>query len=222
MRRRCGRKCMRVSRSPKRMQRGGGSARRHARSISRSISWSPTAGTKPRSASTSPPSRSVAKPWSARTIPRRRSSRGALTLTQGNQDQAGLLLFHPVYRKGSPDGSPAERRSHLEGFAVGMFRIGDLVQAALRGMDRRGMRVRIVDRSARAPQRWLYAEGDGAVAEASATDRQPAKDPSGLEHRVSYDAHGRYWTLSFSPTPRYLAAQRSWQAWGCWPRGPCS
>jgi hypothetical protein len=63
--------------TPKRMQRGGGSARRHARSISRSISWSPTAGTKPRSASTSPPSRSVAKPWSARTIPRRRSSRGA-------------------------------------------------------------------------------------------------------------------------------------------------
>jgi CHASE1-domain containing sensor protein len=138
---------------------------------------------------------------------------GLVTLIRENRDPAGLLFFHPVYRKASPDGSAAERRSHLEGFAVGVFRIGDLVQAALRGMDRRGMMVRIEDSSARAPQRLLYAEGDGAVPEASAMDRQPAGNPDGPEHRVRYDAHGRHWTLSFWPTPRYLAAQRSWQAW---------
>ncbi|MGH8570309.1 MAG: CHASE domain-containing protein, partial [Gammaproteobacteria bacterium] len=138
---------------------------------------------------------------------------GLVTLIRADRDPAGVLFFHPVYRKGSPDGSAAERRSHLEGFAVGVFRIGDLVQAALRGMDRSGMRVRIEDRSARAPQRLLYAEEDGAVPEASAVDRQPAKDPGGLEHRVGYDPHGRHWTLRFSPTPKYLAAQRSWQAW---------
>ncbi|MGH8569657.1 MAG: CHASE domain-containing protein, partial [Gammaproteobacteria bacterium] len=138
---------------------------------------------------------------------------GLVTLIRADRDPAGLLFFHPVYRKGSPDGSPAERRSHLEGFAVGVFRIGDLVQAALRGMDRRGMRVRIEDRWAGAPQRLLYAEGDGPVPEMSVVDRQPAKDPGGLEHRVGYDAHGRDWTLGFSPTPRTLAAERSWQAW---------
>jgi hypothetical protein len=71
------------------------------------------------------------------------------------------------------------------------------------------MMVRIEDSSARAPQRLLYAEGDGAVPEASATDRQPVGNPDGPEHRVRYDAHGRHWTLSFWPTPRYLAAQRS-------------
>jgi len=138
---------------------------------------------------------------------------GRVTLIQEDRDQTGVLSFHPVYRKGSPDGSPTERRSHLEGFAVGVFRIGDLLQAALRGMDRREMMVRIEDSSARAPQRLLYAEGDGAVPKTGATDRQPAENPGGLVHRVSYDAHGRHWTLSFSPTPRYLAAQRSWQAW---------
>ena len=138
---------------------------------------------------------------------------GRVTLIHWNRDRTGLLLFHPLYRKGSPDGSPAERRSHLEGFAVGVFRIGDLVQAALRGMDRRGMMVRIEDSSARAPQRLLYAEGDGSGPEASAMDRQPAGNPDGPEHRVRYDAHGRHWTLSFWPTPTYLAAQRSWQAW---------
>ncbi|MGH8571420.1 MAG: CHASE domain-containing protein, partial [Gammaproteobacteria bacterium] len=137
---------------------------------------------------------------------------GLVTLIRADRDPAGVLFFHPVYRKGSPDGPAAERRSHLEGFAVGVFRIGDLVQVALRGMDRSGMRVRIEDNSARAPQRLLYAEGDGAVPETSATDRQPAENAGGLEHRVGYDAHGRHWTLSFSPTPRYLAAQRSsWQ-----------
>jgi hypothetical protein len=63
------------------------------------------------------------------------------------------------------------------------------------------------------PQRLLYAEGDGAVPEASAMDRQPVGNADGPEHRVRYDAHARHWTLSFWPTPRYLAAQRSWQAW---------
>ncbi|MGH8563839.1 MAG: CHASE domain-containing protein [Gammaproteobacteria bacterium] len=138
---------------------------------------------------------------------------GLVTLIRADRDPAGLLFFHPVYRKGSPAGSPAERRSHLEGFAVGVFRIADLVQVALKGMDRSGMRVRIEDRSARAPQRLLYAEEDGAVSKTSAMDRQPAENPGGLEHRVGYDAHGRDWTLSVSPTPRYLAAERSWQAW---------
>ncbi|MGH2708617.1 MAG: GAF domain-containing protein, partial [Actinomycetota bacterium] len=136
-----------------------------------------------------------------------------MTLIQGDQNQAGLLFFHPLYRKGSPGGSPAERRSHLEGFAVGVFRIGDLVQAAWREMDRRGIRVRIEDDSATAPQRLLYAEEDGAVPEASAMDRQAAENPGGLEHRVSYDTHGRHWALNLSPTSRYLEAQRSWQAW---------
>jgi CHASE1-domain containing sensor protein len=147
---------------------------------------------------------------------------GPVTLIEADRGREGLLFFHPVYRKGSPDGSPAERRSHLEGFAVGVFRIGDLVQAALRGMDRRGMMVRIEDRPAGAPQRLLYAEGNGAVPEASAMDRQAAGDPGGLEHRVRYDDHGRNWTLTFWPTPRYLAAQRSWQAWAVLAAGSCS
>jgi hypothetical protein len=75
------------------------------------------------------------------------------------------------------------------------------------------MMVWIEDSSARALQRLLYSEGDGTVPEASGRDRQPAGNPGGLEHRVRYDAHGRHWTLSFWPTPKYLAAQRSWQAW---------
>jgi CHASE1-domain containing sensor protein len=147
---------------------------------------------------------------------------GLVTLIRAAQDPAGLLFFHPIYRKGSPDGSPAERRSHLEGFAVGVFRIGDLVQVALRGMDRRGMIVRIEDSSARAPQRLLYAEEDGAVPEASATDRPLANAPAAWSIGSATMRTGAIGPSASFP-PRDISRQSAPGSRGrCWPRGPCS
>ncbi len=124
--------------------------------------------------------------------------------------QHGLLFLHPLYRKETAPGSPPDGRTRLAGFTLGVFRLGDMVRGALSEMDRPGVVVRIEDDSAPPPQRVLYEEKPREPVTAAAAHGQAAPGPM---HRVGYNAHGRRWTLSFSPTPEYLPAQRSWQAW---------
>jgi signal transduction histidine kinase/CheY-like chemotaxis protein len=50
-----------------------------------------------------------------------------IKLVQGAGDQYGVLLFNPVYAVGPRD-SMEERRAGLLGFAMGVFRIGDLIK----------------------------------------------------------------------------------------------
>ena len=54
-----------------------------------------------------------------------------ITLVQETGDQYGFLIFLPVYRNGAPTNTVAERRRNLEGFILGVFRISDLVDAAI-------------------------------------------------------------------------------------------
>ena len=56
-------------------------------------------------------------------------STNRVKLVQGKGDQYGVLLFNPVFADAVPQ-SPAERRKALVGFAMGVFRIGDLINLA--------------------------------------------------------------------------------------------
>ena len=49
-----------------------------------------------------------------------------ITLVQETGDQYGILVFMPIYQNGMPTESREERRANLAGFALGVFRIGDI------------------------------------------------------------------------------------------------
>ena len=53
-----------------------------------------------------------------------------ITLVQETGDQFGFLVFIPIYLNGAPTGSVAERRENFTGLGLGVFRIGDLADAA--------------------------------------------------------------------------------------------
>ena len=53
-----------------------------------------------------------------------------IVLVQEAGDQFGFLVFVPVYRIGLPADTPQQRRDALAGFALGVFRIGDLIDNA--------------------------------------------------------------------------------------------
>lgn len=46
-------------------------------------------------------------------------------------DGWGILIFSPVYPEGEPKSTVEERRAHLVGFVVGVFRTGDMLEAIL-------------------------------------------------------------------------------------------
>ena len=62
----------------------------------------------------------------------RLTASGRVTLVQERGRQSGVLVFAPIYRRGEPRDTAAERRRNLAGYALGVFRVGDLVSAAFR------------------------------------------------------------------------------------------
>jgi two-component sensor histidine kinase len=102
-----------------------------------------------------------------------------------------VLLVAPVFHRGDPGA--------LLGFAVGVFRLRDLVDSALRDVEHDGMTVSLTDRSAGGGDSVLYARGAAA---------------DGVAPRASMiEFGGRDWELAIAPTPVARAAVRSWQAW---------
>ena len=122
-----------------------------------------------------------------------------IALVQEHDNQAGFLFFHPVYK--GPHSTQQERRQNLMGFAVGVFRIGDIVDAALRGQNQDKIVVGIYDESA-LDNSHLY----GPV------DHQQFSNAL-FEWSAPLVIGGRHWTVSFMPSALYLDSNRGWQAW---------
>jgi signal transduction histidine kinase/DNA-binding NarL/FixJ family response regulator len=113
-----------------------------------------------------------------------------LRLAQEQGSQRGFLVFQPLY-----DGEPAtreERRARLRGFAVAVFRVGDLVSASLHATEEKGLAATITDK---ASDVVIY--------------RQEA--PSGESAwETTLDVAGRQWLLHFTPKADFRGA--AWQS----------
>jgi PAS domain S-box-containing protein len=135
---------------------------------------------------------------------------GRVTLLQ--EAALGLVVFRPVYGYGLPHETVEDRRRSLKGFAAGVFRIKEMVETPVLGIDLAGIAIRLDDDTAAEPERRLY---DRASAQSDARENGEADGvrPAELERAVSFEFAGRRLTLRFSATPSYLAMHRSWQAW---------
>ena len=137
-----------------------------------------------------------------------------ITLVQETDRQFGLLIFLPVYRNGMPHNTVEARRRNLLGFALGVFRVGDMIEALLRASAPQQFTLRIHDEETPADQRLLYRsdwhrQGEGAP---QGTVAQ-AVSPRNLQWRTTVEIAGRRWSLQFVSTSALFAVQRNWQPW---------
>jgi signal transduction histidine kinase/integral membrane sensor domain MASE1 len=123
-----------------------------------------------------------------------------IRLLQDPAQQAGFLMALPVYRLGANAETATARRRNLRGYVIAVYRVDDLVDAALRNLDRGDVMLRIAD-----GERILY---DSVVT----TEKTSAARVT-IQRRTTLMIAGREWVLTFFATPEYLAAQRSWAAW---------
>ncbi len=96
----------------------------------------------------------------------RRSGRSALPVASGGvrlselesdtRDPYAILVTMPVYRHGGVPRNEAERLHGLAGFVVAMYRVGGLLEAALRREAPGGMDLAVVDESEGLPAELLY------------------------------------------------------------------
>jgi signal transduction histidine kinase/CHASE1-domain containing sensor protein len=131
-----------------------------------------------------------------------------IVLVQEVSDQFGFLVFIPVYRTGSVTTTVQQRTEALAGFALGVFRIGDLVNSA---WNKAGIQPQtgenslfLFDRSAPEGFQALSALGDSETG---------AVDPGQLTFTDILSIGGRVWEATVtSPRQSVLAIWQPWSA----------
>lgn len=130
-------------------------------------------------------------------------STARITLVQESASQFGFLIFQPIYRNGATVDSLQSRRDNLQGYALGVFRIGDIAQAALNSLDVHQISAYLVDESAPANEQLLYTSENGVGATRSYANSWQGK----------ISIPGRQWTLYLTPTPGFNSQFSMWQSW---------
>jgi signal transduction histidine kinase len=137
-----------------------------------------------------------------------------ITLVQEKDDQVGHLLFKPVYNWGTEQRTLEEMRRNLEGFFLGVFRVGDMVKKSLENIDMEGINFLLLDENAQPGERiQIHHETGPNESRISDPDLEYVVNPNTMNWRKSLNTPGRAWTLLFYQSPDYLGAfgvQRAW------------
>ena len=129
---------------------------------------------------------------------------GRITLVQETGDQYGFLVFEPIYRKGAPIGTVAERRAALRGFGLGVLRLGNIVTAAILEKHREGVEHFLFDESAPPDEQLLYPKS------AALRNRTDVRWLGCVDNRIGIG--GRDWLMTECPTGGMAVVGR-WQSW---------
>jgi signal transduction histidine kinase/integral membrane sensor domain MASE1 len=122
---------------------------------------------------------------------------GPVRLVQREGEHVGVLILEPVYR-------PVEGRETLQGFAVVVIHIADIMRSALERVADTGLHVQIHDVTDGGPPRLIFASAQDAAGHAHA---------KGLQRSDAIDVAGRQWRVAYHVPASYLVSHRSWQAW---------
>ncbi|MEB3359490.1 MAG: CHASE domain-containing protein [Synechococcales bacterium] len=133
---------------------------------------------------------------------------GRIRLVQEQRDQFGFLVLLPLYQ--APDGSERVTSPQpFQGFLVGVFRVSDVVEESLQGLEHT-IDFAIHDQNATANQQFLGRYG--AVMQQVVTEegdrplhpRYASLCPTSLSCRRTLLVGQRQWQISFSPASNYL------------------
>src|SRR5688572_28395125 len=112
-----------------------------------------------------------------------------IRLAQEFNNQAGIVVLLPVYRGATPT-NVVERRERLEGYAVAVFRVADLVATAFQDLKVRGVETCLFDQSPAGEKLYSSAKADD-------TSRSTTGRPAWLE------VASRRWAVVFAPTAEF-------------------
>ena len=135
-----------------------------------------------------------------------------ITLVQETGNQYGFLILKPIYKTPTAPETVEGRRQNLKGFAVGVFRVGDMVEAALEDLPEGIVNIQLVDEASPADEGLLYL-GQASNSNNPA-DEEQLKDRGDLYLREPLEIPGRQWSILITPTSDLLGSQAAWEAWG--------
>ena len=130
-----------------------------------------------------------------------------IALAQERERDASILIFMPVYQQDVPCDTPEQRRVALRGFAVGVFCVDAIVERSMKNTSMETIVLSIVDETADSCLLYASPNHPDVNIQASHLELTPRYQ--------TYDLHigGRVWSIHFTATPKYIAANRNWLPW---------
>ena len=127
-------------------------------------------------------------------------------LVQERGEQSGFLVFAPLYGRGPRPATESERRARLTGFAVGVYRAGDLFEGALTNQPVQEFDVLVEDLGAPSGQGELYRHRPEA-------EREGEAHPLASYEQV-VEVAGRALRVRIAPGRTFIASHlRDWYWW---------
>ena len=118
-----------------------------------------------------------------------------ITLVQEKSNQYGMLVFVPKYH----GDSGMSRRDDLIGFVLGVFRLGDVMAAAIGSFEAEGINSTLVDLAASDEEQWLAQSGEF----------DEHGEPSNLQRETVFEVGSRSWQLVTTAGPQFVRARRT-------------
>ena len=135
-----------------------------------------------------------------------------ITLVQETGTQFGVLVFFPLYKQGVSPKTSEARLKCRKGLVVEVLRLGDVVEAALKGFPDEGINLCLYDASAKKGTRLLYAR-PSRLPGMTEPPMGEEEIQEGLHWNSNFEIAGHQWKLLFTPSPRFLDSKQSWQPW---------
>ncbi len=137
----------------------------------------------------------------------------ARRISAGEEDDelSNLYVFVPIYRKGVPTDSPEQRQQGLEGFVLGVCRIGAIVDDAIRYSLPVGIDIHVFNRAASRDGRRIYSRYSPARRESATTAHVLHSELAAQsEWALRLGDSDRQWSIYCTPSDAYTARQRTW------------
>ncbi len=135
---------------------------------------------------------------------------GRITIVQDQQNRNAFIIFYPIYDRPGILTTVEERRTHLRGYAAGVFVLPELLTKLIKEADSYGLAFTLYDESSVDGKTLLYDSRTASHKEAAAA---PISTKTGTMSQISLSIAGRNLLFQLIATPAYLNANSSWSVW---------
>ncbi len=133
-----------------------------------------------------------------------------IRLLQGAGNDHALLVFHPIYDAAATGATVEARRRALAGYLLGVFRVGELLTAALAQTPNPGaVDIRVLENDALLGERELFRRAGGArrTPQAAPATAAGSEGPRAIS---KLDVAGRVWSVEIRPGPALRVGEYAW------------
>ncbi len=138
-----------------------------------------------------------------------------INLLQDSQEQVGILLVMPIYKNNQPVDTLDARRANLKGFAIGSFRMDDLVNHVLSENIRQDLEFYFYDVDVPGQPVFLAFHPSISGPQTLAVTGAPsvAAIQTGLYRTATISVGNRRWLIVARPGVNYGYSATAWMAW---------